>query len=322
MPATATKKRPAAEPIDRETICYNAQQKLSRRLDEAAAEDQARDEMMAELVHSHSAEELDSGPLAISRPHALIFHEMGCKNIHEIRRRLQQHRHTLELRAQVGDPSILAAAQARLDECKHAERTARAELEDIDNVAEGATPVLARQIANLERRLKTLVAAREAAGQEVASIELRRKQLSDRAPEWLKEHVGIEISAARASSSVCAEMQRIQPLFHSLRIVVTEFDRDRHHDVEYNCQPQQFDEKKFVYVQHARVHCPDMVRESHGVARVDESKFTARIEWLKTVEIPRLARELERLSAEWKSTVFDIEAPIRRWAETGRYYEN
>ena len=76
----------------------------------------------------------------------------------------------------------------------------------------------------------------------------------------------------------------------------------------------------FIFIQYAEARYPEALEtraDGQKSTMIDSQKFKARVEWLRSVERPRLIAERDRLAAEWQKVVDVINAPIVRWARLG-----
>jgi hypothetical protein len=213
----------------------------------------------------------------------------------------------------------LAAARTELLAADTALAEARAEIGDLETT-EGAGPALARQIAKLEKRLSFLTYQCEDAARKVAQIETQRSTLRDRAPQWLKQAVNRDTDAIRMKHPSYAARDAIAGKLDLVEKVLRAWNIEGRVDPACNKFEPNYQAKNWLYIAYARRWFPEAYEENEKDScqtRVNITKFSQHVDWLKSVEYPRLLAERERLTAEWEQTVAEISQPIERWVQTG-----
>jgi hypothetical protein len=293
---------------------------VQRRLDLAASERAAREAMLTEIVEAHGRAEFNYGNYEIARGHRTVFEDMNCTSEYDIIHCLNSHKATMFLREKYGDPEILTQAKAALAECEQAEQTARAELEDLDDVAGGTGPILIRQIKKMEARLAELMMRRSTAQQRVTEVEQGRKGLRDRAPEFLRKEIERELGRVRAVWKPRIEEDKLESRLELIRLALKRWAIEGHVDPPWKKETS-YCLSNWQYVAVARVYRPQIIDESsekYGNPTVRLTGFTALIERLQSQELPGLQAELAKIKAAWAEVVAEIEEPLERWCATGQ----
>jgi hypothetical protein len=284
---------------------------IERRHAQASAEFAAREALLNQVV-----QEYGDGPFVPAKLHLspgvwIMLEDAGCKGGFEACRLLESHRATLRLRSEVGDPAILAAAKARLDECREVERTARAELTEIE-VPDAATPALARQITNLESRLKSVVEMREAAERHVAAIEGKRSRLREKVPQFLKDSVARTVGAVQATHATWWRHEEVFSEINFIKGMLAAWDL---------LPKPSSGTRDQTLMNYCREKLPEALRiagaEFSWAMMVDVDLLFEHVSWLRQTRLTELHTEKEQLAAKWLELRRELEAPLDRWVQYG-----
>jgi hypothetical protein len=287
---------------------------IARRFAAQSTELAARESLLNQVVEDYGDGEFEPGKLSLSPGSWLMFQDMGCTSGFDICRLLTRHRGTLQLRAEVGDPSILAAAKTRLAECQELERVSRAALEDIEVACDDTEPALARQIGNPTSRLQSLIANREEAERHVAAIEAKRATLRDRAPQLLQGIVTTTVTAVQVTHSVWRQHEAVvhEILFAQGMLAVFERLQPRGQSGEVTLRNYCVEK-----LPAALLPAPSK-RDAHWSEQwVNTDLLATHAEWLRQTRLPELQQEKERLAAEWAKVKAELEAPLDHWVQFG-----
>ncbi len=156
------------------------------------------------------------------------------------------------------------------------------------------------------------------------------KQLRDLAPKHLIDSCERAINAVRWRDPNYCALEKINEEINLVTRTIGQWDMEQQVEVStqgtvmggpFNVQHGgRTNRDNFLFIQYAEARYPEALEtraDGQKSTMIDSQKFKARVEWLRSVERPRLVAERDRLAAEWQKVVDVINAPIVRWAQFG-----
>jgi hypothetical protein len=234
------------------------------------------------------------------------------RNKCELARQLARSRGVRELREKFGSVATLDAAKAKLRDTETTLETHEAELSDID-VGPSGRP-LAKQIKQLQDRLKELETRRDCEAAALARLEYEYAALQDRCPRPLKDAIKLRKDALHRS----AESVRFDALDGRIKALERLLDPDNSHGFRTErSEPQSW------WRHYLAINCPEAIENPHNELKwkLNREKFNAYVASLENVELPALRAEQVELTAKCEALketlASDIRALMEPWITTG-----
>lgn len=253
--------------------------------------------------------------LHLTSLHVAIFEDFGFTKREQIVNELQKHREIADARREVGDPAVIQAAEARLGAALEAERSARAEVSELDEQSADGEPVLAKQIRNLQSRLATLTKERVDAELELSRLRAKRLNLRRLAPAAMRADIDRAIGRMTITSDVSARLKEIQPEIVGLQTVHHRWRDYERFSAEAGCN--KVDPKDLVLCGHAKAYCPAAYSHGDGSPSFDRQMFARYVDDVMRPRLRALEAEELKLKDEWQSLVEEVESDIEHWVATG-----
>jgi hypothetical protein len=230
----------------------------------------------------------------------------------ELARQLAKARAVRELREKFGSVATIDAAKEKLRETELALETYQAELADID-VGSSDRP-LAKQITQLQDRLKELETRRDSEAAALARLEGDYSTLQDRCPRPLKDAIKLRKDALHRS----AECVRLDALDGRIKTLERLLDPDNSHGFRTASR-----ERESWWRNYLAINCPEAVENPHNELKwkVNREKFNAYVASLENVELPALRAEQVELTAKCEALKETLASDVRElmepWITTG-----